>query len=133
MWSCSWRSSNVKLWAVHGEQICWESLDLNYVILLTLYTALELHKGYTNSSCFLKDTFGISCFSYPHIDFYIISENRQHTKSWNLSTSHSISARNAQLYPTMAQQLPVHGSPELQKQQQHRGLTSNQDLHVKSY
>lgn len=45
---------HVKLWAVHGEQICWESLDLNYVTLLTLYTAPELHKGYTNSSCFLK-------------------------------------------------------------------------------
>lgn len=44
----------VKLWTVHGEQICWESLNLNYVTLLTLYTALELHKGYSNSSCFLK-------------------------------------------------------------------------------
>lgn len=44
----------VKLWVVHGEPICWESLDLNYVTLLTLYTALELRKGYTSSSCFLK-------------------------------------------------------------------------------
>lgn len=60
----------VKLWAVHGEPICWESLDLNYVTLLTLYPALELHKGCTSSTCFLKGL--VSHVFHTHTYIFIV-------------------------------------------------------------
>lgn len=60
----------VELWAVHGKPVCWESLDMNYVTLLTLYTALQLHKGYTSSTCFLKGL--VSHAFCTHIYIFIL-------------------------------------------------------------